>query len=74
MDVIAQFGFVVDGFDDALYEIARVRGCEAYAAHSGHLASLRKQLRKIKTGIGRIAIAVYILAEQLDFGVAKFGE
>ncbi len=70
MHVIAQDRIVVDGVDDVLDEIARVRGGEAHAADSVHFADRAQQSREIPAGGRRVAIAVDVLAQKLDFGVA----
>ncbi len=70
MHVIAEHRIVVDGVDDFLDEIARVRRGEAHAPDAIHFAHGSQQAREIPTGGRRIAIAVYVLAQQLDFDVA----
>ena len=70
VNVIAEHRILVDGVDDVLDEIARVRSGEAHAADAVDFAHGAQQTRKIPTGRRWIAIAVDVLAEQLDFGVA----
>ena len=70
MHVIAQHRIVVDGVDDFLDEIARVRSGEAHAPDAIHFAHRAQQPREIPAGGRRIAIAVHVLAQQLDFDVA----
>ncbi len=50
MDVIAEHRVVVDGVDDVLDEIARVRGGEAHAADAIHFAHGAQQTREIPAG------------------------
>ena len=61
----------IDRVDDVLHEIARMRSREAHAPHSGDLATSASSSRKIPACRRRIAIAVHVLAEQLNFGVAR---
>ena len=70
MNVIAQHRIVVDGVDDVLDEVARVRRGEAHAPDAVHFAHCAQQSRKVPAGGRRIAIAVDVLAQQLDFDVA----
>ena len=75
MDVIAEHRIVVDGVDDVFDEIARMRGGEAHAPDAIRLRPWRAAgARKSQAGGRRIAIAVDVLAQQLDFGVARFGQ
>src|SRR5580658_6363673 len=74
MDVIAKRGIFLNRVDDFLDEIARVRGGEADAADAGDLADVVEQRREVPGGGRRIAVAVHVLAEQLNFGVAGRGD
>ena len=74
MHVIAERRIRVDGVDDGLDEIARMRSGEADAADAGNLRDARQQRGEIPTRRRRIAIAVDVLSQQLNFGVAGFGK
>ncbi len=74
VDVIAEALIPLDGIDDGLDEIARMGGGEADALDARNFTYAGQKGREIPTGRGGIAIAVHVLAEQLDFGVAGGGE
>ena len=74
VDVIADGGVGVHGIDDGAHEIARMAGGVAHAAHAGDFGDARQQRGEVPSGGRGIAVAVDVLAEQLDFGVALFGE
>src|ERR1700693_5431128 len=69
MDVITQDRVVVDGVYDFFDEITRVRGGEAYTPDAIDLAHGTQQTCEIPAGGRRIAIAVDVLAEELDFEI-----
>ena len=74
MNVIAERGNCVDGFDDLAGEIVGMRSGEAHAADSRHLGDGAQQVDKIQPARRGIAIGIDGLAEQLNFGVAGVGE
>ena len=71
MHVIAERRIRLDGVDNALAEIARMRRGEAHAADAGNLPDVIEQRGEIPARGRRIAIAVHVLAEQLNFAVAR---
>jgi hypothetical protein len=72
--VIADRRVRVHGVDDGAHEIARVRSGVADAADARNFGHARQQGREIPAGRRRIAIAVHVLPQQLDFGVALLGQ
>src|ERR1039457_344251 len=70
MDMVAEHGILVDGVDNVLDEIARMRGREADAADAVDAANLAKQADEVPAAGRRVAVAVDVLAEQLDLAVA----
>ena len=74
MHVVAEVRIGVDGVDDGLDEIARMRGGEADAADAGDVADVVEQGGEIPAGGRGVAIAVDVLAQQLNFGIAGVGE
>ena len=74
MHVIAQRRIRVDGIDDALREVARMRSGEAHAANAGHFGHTRRAAWRNPSPRARIAIAVHVLAQQLNLGVAGVGQ
>ncbi len=66
-------GYGVDGLDDVAGEVARVAGGEAHAPDAGHLANGSQQLGEAQLPF-RVAIAVHVLAQQLNLGVAQVGD
>src|ERR1700739_2182916 len=73
MHVIAERRDGVDGFDDVAGEIAGVAGGEADAADAVHLADGSEQFGEAQLPF-RIAVAVDVLAEELDLGVSLVGD
>ena len=79
MDVVAERWDGVDDVDDVLGEVAGVRGREAHSADAVDLADGSKEFSKAAFATG-VFEAVYVLAEELDFGEAllrdhlRFGE
>ena len=73
MDVVAENGGFVDGMDDVAGEVAGVAGGEADAADSLDLANGDEEFGEGAVPC-RVAVAVDILAEELDFGVAEVGD
>ena len=73
MHVIAERRVGIDGFNDVAGEIAGMAGSEANAADPRHLADGRKQLGEAQLPF-RIAVAVDVLAQQLDLGIALVGD
>ena len=57
-----------------LHEIARVGGGVADAADARDLGHARQQRGEIPAGGRRIAIAVHVLAQQLNLGIAPLGQ
>src|SRR6476661_1450840 len=74
MNVIAQRRNLVDGPDDLTHKIARMRSGETNAAHSVDPARCGEKLGEIPPGRRRIAVAVHVLPEQLNFGVSLVHE
>ena len=74
MNVIAQGGDAIDGFDDVGAEIAGMRCGEAHAANAGDGGRGFEKLGECQAARRGIAIGIYSLAEELDFGVAGIGE
>ena len=70
MNVVAQRGHRIDGIDDVLGEVARVRGSKAHAPDAVNLPHGSEQFREAALA-ARIAVAVHVLAEQLDLRVAE---
>ena len=73
VDVVAEGRRGVDGVDDVAGEVARVAGGEADAADAGDLADGGEQFGEGPLPF-RIAVAVDVLAEELDLGVAEVGD
>ena len=73
MHVIAEGRIGVDGFDDVPREIAGMAGGEANAADARDLADGREQFGEAQLPF-RIAVAVDVLAEELDLGVSLVGD
>ncbi len=71
--MVAERGHGVDGVDDVAGKIAGVAGGEAHAVDSAHLAHGRQQFGKAPLPF-RIAVAVHVLAQQLDLGIALVGD
>ena len=69
VDVVAECGHRVDGVDDVLGEVARVRGGEADALDAVDLADCAEEFGK-GAFAAWVTIAVDVLAEELDFGEA----
>src|SRR5215472_6304576 len=69
MHVIAKHRVLVHRVDDSLHEIARVRSGVAHAPHAGNLRYARQQSREIPARGRGVAVAVDVLAQQLNFGV-----
>jgi hypothetical protein len=74
MDVIAHAGVLVDGVDDVLAEVARVRRGETHAADTGDAGGGDEQFGECHGARRGIAIGIDGLAEELEFGVAERGE
>src|SRR5215467_6326967 len=70
MYMVAQGGNRVDGIHDVSSEIPRVRSRETHTADPPHFADGGKQFRE-RTLPCRIAIGIYILAQQLNFRVTE---
>src|ERR1700693_4542729 len=70
MDVITQDRIFVDGVYDFFDEITRVRGGEAHAPDAIDLAHGAQQAGEVPAGGRRVAIAVDVLAPELDFEIA----
>ncbi len=70
--MIAQRGHGVDGLDDLPREVARMRRGKAYSPNTWDLPHGRQQVRKAQPAF-RIVVGVDVLAQQLDFGVARVG-
>src|SRR5215204_6089304 len=66
MHVIAERRILVDGVDDVLHEVSRMRCHEADAANARYIPDTAKQLREIQTGRGWIVIAVHVLPQKLN--------
>ena len=73
MDVVAEGGYGVDGFDDVAGKVAGVAGHEADAADAGHLGHGDEQFGEAKLPF-RITVAVDVLAEELNLGIAQIGD
>ncbi len=73
VDVVAEGGYGVDDFDDVAGEVSGVAGGESDATDAGNLADGSEQLGEGTRALG-VAVAVDILAEELDFGVAAVGD
>jgi len=71
MDVVAQYRVIVDRFHDLLHEVSRMRRREANAPDSIQFTHGAKQAREVPAGRRRIAVAVNILPQKLDFGVTR---
>ncbi len=72
--VVADGVVGIHSVDDGADEIARVRGGVADAADAGDFGHAGQQRGEIPAGGRGIAIAVDVLPQQLDFGVALFGQ
>src|SRR6185437_10517470 len=73
MNMIAERRMEVDGANDVLSEVARVRGGEAHALDAVDLADGNEQFGEGSFS-ARIAKAVHVLAEELNFGIAESGD
>lgn len=71
--VVAEGGHGVDGFDDVTGEVARVARGEANAADAGDLADSGEEFGEAQLPF-RVPVAVDVLAEELDLGVAEVGD
>jgi hypothetical protein len=71
MDLVAERFGPVDGVDDVAREIARMRCGEPDPADPLHMADRFQQLGEVPAGRRRVAVAVHILAQQLNLGVAR---
>ena len=71
--MVAKGGRGVDGFDDVAGEVARVAGGEPDAADAGDFADSGEEFREGSLPF-RVAVAIDVLAEKLDFGVAEIGD
>src|SRR5579884_3103248 len=72
MDVVAEPLVLINGSDHFFDEIARMRCGETDAPQAIDFTYCSKKARKIPLRIGRIAIAVDILPEELHFAVSQF--
>ena len=70
MNVVAERGHRIDGVDDVLGEVARVRGGEADALDAVDLADCAEELGESALAAW-VVVAVDVLAEELDFGKAE---
>src|SRR5579864_6884575 len=70
MNVIAERGGCVDGFDDVAREIVGMRSHKADAADSGDFRNGAQQFHEGHIPWRGIAIRIHRLAEELHFGVA----
>src|SRR5215469_10785044 len=70
MNVVAELGVLFDSVDDVFCKIARVRGGEANTLNAVNLADVDEQFGKGSLSAG-VAVAVHVLAEELNLGVAK---
>ena len=61
------------GLHDVAGKVARVAGGKAYAPNARHLAHGSQQFREAPLPF-RVAIAVHVLAQQLNLGVAQVGD
>src|SRR5579862_7430546 len=73
MDMVAEGREGVDGLDNVAGEVARVAGGEADAANPRHLPYGRQEFGEAELAF-RVAVAVHVLAEELDLGVAGIGD
>src|ERR1700719_906199 len=71
MYVIAPDRIFVDGVYDFFDEIARVRGGEAHSPDAIDLTHGAQQPGEVPAGRRRVAIAIDVLAEELDFEIAR---
>src|ERR1700722_11458971 len=71
--MVAQSGCGVDGFDDVAGEVARMAGGEANASDAADLGDGNEQLGERQLPF-RVAIAVDVLTEELDLGIAEIGD
>src|SRR4051812_40024659 len=69
MDVVAQRRLFVDGLDDFANKITRMGRGETDTAHPGDVTRLCQKLGEVPCGRRRVPVAVYVLAEQLNFGI-----
>ncbi len=70
VNVIAELRRRVDRFDDVAAEIARMRGGEAHAANARDSRGRDEQFGETHAARRGIAIGIYGLAEELNFGEA----
>ncbi len=73
MDMVAEGGIGVDGLDNVAGKVARMAGGEADAADSGDLAHGGQQFGEAQLPF-RVAVAVHVLAQQLNLGIAQVGD
>ena len=71
--VVAESRSGVDGLDNVAGKVAGVAGGEANAANAGDFGDGDQELRKGALPF-RVAIAVDVLAEELDLGIAEIGD
>ena len=70
--MVAKCRNAVDGFDNVPGKVAWMAGGEAHAPDAGHLAHSGQQFREAALPF-RVAVAVHVLAQQLNLGVAQIG-
>ena len=70
--MVAEGGNGVDGLDDIAGEVARVAGHKTHPADARRLAHGGQQLREAPLPF-RVAVAVHILAQELNLGIALLG-
>src|SRR6266568_2693914 len=73
MDVIAECGNGIDHINDVASKVTRVAGSEAHTADAGDFSYRREQFREGLLPF-RVAVAIYILPEQLNFGISLIGD
>src|ERR1035437_8710584 len=69
MDMVAKRGIGVDDFDNVLRKVPRMAGSKSHTADAPDLAHRSQQLGEAPLPF-RIPVAVHVLAQQLDLGVA----
>src|SRR5690349_11909936 len=72
VDVVAQDFVAVDCVNDVLAEVSGMRSCEAHATNPRNAANGVKQFGEALLPC-RILVRIYVLAQQLNLGVAEIG-